>query len=66
MAEGHRIPEQILLECPTLLVECLLLLLDVLLDESSPVVIKVLEYEGLLVWICWLSLCLCLCILLVS
>jgi hypothetical protein len=60
MAEGHGVPEQILLECPTLLVEGLLLLFDVLLDESTPVVIKVLEYKGIFVRICRLPLCLCL------
>ena len=48
MAERHRVPKEILLKGPVVLVLCLLLLLEVLLNEPPAVVVEVLEDEWLL------------------
>ena len=49
VTERHRVPKEVLFQCPLLLVECLFLLFNMLFDEASPVVVEVLENKGLLV-----------------
>jgi hypothetical protein len=56
MTERHRIPKEVLLQHALLLVKCLLLLLDVLLNQSPPVVVEMLEYKRLLIRVCRLPL----------
>jgi hypothetical protein len=47
VTEGHSVPEEVLLQCALMVVQCILLLLQVLLYKASPVVIKVLKDESL-------------------
>ena len=54
MAERHGIPEEVLLQCPLLLVKCLFFLLDVLFNELFPVIVEMLEDKSLLVRVGWL------------
>jgi hypothetical protein len=55
VTERHRVPEEVLLQRSLLLIKCLFFLLDVLFDESLPIVVEMLEDNSLLVWICWLA-----------
>lgn len=47
VTEGHRVSEEVLLQCTLLIVQRIFLLLEVLLDKALSVVIEVFEYEGL-------------------
>jgi hypothetical protein len=49
VTERHAVPEEVLLQCPLLLIKSLFLLFDVLLYQASAVVVEVLEDESLLV-----------------
>ena len=54
VAKGHRVPEKVLLQCTLLLVKCLFFLLNMLFDQTLPVVVEMFEYKCLLIRVCWL------------
>ena len=47
MTEGHSVSEKVFLQCPLVVVESVLLLFEMLLDETSPVVVEVLKDKSL-------------------
>ncbi len=47
MTEGHSVPEEVLLQRALVVVQCIFLLFEVLLDKASPVVIEVLKDKSL-------------------
>jgi hypothetical protein len=48
MTEGHGVSEKIFLQCPLVVVESVFFLFEMLLNETSPVVVEVLKYKSLL------------------
>jgi hypothetical protein len=47
VTEGHGVPEEVLLQRPLMVIQCILLLFEVLLYKASSVVIKVLKDKSL-------------------
>ena len=47
MTEGHGVPEKVFLQCSLVVVQGVFLLFEVLLDETSPVVVEVFKDKGL-------------------
>ena len=43
MTEGHGVPEKVFLQCSLVIVQGVFLLFEVLLDETSPVVVEVFK-----------------------
>lgn len=47
MTEGHGVPEKVFLQGSLVVVQGVFLLFEVLLDETSPVVVEVFKDKGL-------------------
>ena len=48
MAEGHRVPKEVLFEGTLMVIKGILLLFKMLLYKSLPIVVKVLKDKGLI------------------
>jgi hypothetical protein len=50
MAEWHSVPKKVFLQCSLMIVQGILLFFEVLLNETSPVVIEMLKDKSFFQW----------------